>query len=210
MSFLSVNDVIKWNMTKEETQLAYTKSLKCPITGKSVIRGDGEERKITIPMDHFIGSVGELIGNLQFFTLKDYLQKRNESENNKYKSDGGSDTPGYKIDYKGRNSRSFDPLSMWFAIRPRHRHKGNIYVHMPIQTFNLTPEQMAYGNAKPVAYIAGWIRDEEIDAIAERDADGPYGPRNGEEAAYKIRPWKLRRIKTLKIEHIKRTEQLVY
>jgi hypothetical protein len=210
MSFLSVNDVIKWNMTKEETQLAYAEGLLCPIDGKSAVRGYGPEREKKKAMDHFIGSVGELVGNLQFFTLEDYKQKRKESRQNKYKGDGGSDTPGYKIDYKGRNSKNFDPLSLYFAIRPSERHKGNIYVHIAVQTFDLSPQELAYGNAKPVAYIIGWIRDEEIDARATRDKDGSYGPRDGEGAAYKIGSSKLNRIKTLKIQHIKRTEQLVY
>jgi hypothetical protein len=86
-------------------------------------------------------------------------------------------------------------------------HKGNTYVHICIQTHDLNPEQLTYGRRKPMAFIMGWTTYDELKEKGDRPKDGPWGPRNGEAAAYVFKPHMLRPIKYLDLNKVLRTDE---
>lgn len=204
---ISVSSIVKMRFTQDQLELGYRKAKSCPVSGHSSVREDGAVRDAHKPVDLYVGTMGELAGNLHFFTLEHFLEKRKQSEANKYKSDGGSDTLGYKIDYKARNCRSYSPVDFWFGVRPRERHAGNTYVHICIQTFDLSPEQLTFGNVKPIAYIIGWTTDDIVEERGLRFPDGPWGPRNGEEAAYVLKPYMLNNLRSFRVENVLSTAE---
>lgn len=196
---INEDTVITRQLPQDLLELAYEKAKKCPIEGGTCIRGYAEQRDLTKDKDIFVGSVFELACSLEFFTLQHYLDKREKSENNKYLSDKGSDTEGYPIDYKGRDSRDDLGYKMLFPIRLKDRYPGNIYIHGTVTTYNMSPEIITFGKLfKPIISIIGWIENEAIDDVCFREYTGTYGPKNGQPAAYLVKPHDLRDIHALK------------
>ena len=103
---VELQDIVEVFLDNDELKLAYQMAKKAEIGGESRIRDD-DDRQSNLAIDQFIGvGLGELAGNKHFFSVKDYHNSRIKKNENPYSGDNGSDTLGYKIDYKASHAKN--------------------------------------------------------------------------------------------------------
>lgn len=126
------------------------------IGGGSHIRSGGD-RTANLAMDQYVGvGIGELAGNKYLFSVDAYIANRKARNANPTFGDGGSDTLGYKIDYKTSHARKSDLLSYNLVVRPRERHTGFVYVLGLVRAERLADPNTA-------AYLIGYATDDMLD-----------------------------------------------
>lgn len=196
------NDIVQVNLTNDELKIAYDFAKAAELGGVSRVRGF-QERIDNLKLDQFIGvGIGELAGNKYFFTVNDYTTSRTEKNKNPHSGDLGSDTPGFRIDYKTSRAKKAALLEYNLAVRPHERHPENIYVLILVWTYGRSPEEMVASHPKPIVYLIGWAKDSDLPRDSEQD--GIFGPINNQGGAFLIPAIHLRPIKDLHPDMIAR------
>lgn len=188
-------DIVEVFLDNDELKLAYQMAKKAEIGGKSRFRNDND-RQANLTIDQFIGvGLGELAGNKHFFSVKDYYNSRIKKNENPYSGDNGSDTLGYKIDYKASHAKNPNLLNYNLVVRPKELHSGFVYILILIRSHGLSPQSLITGETKPKIYLMGWadyemLKDKQV-------TSGIFGPKNGNGGAHVIQANKLLKIKDL-------------
>lgn len=193
------NDVIELPITQEELELAMAMSSKSEIGGESRIR-EKQDRMNNLRIDQFIGTgLGELAGNKYFFSVDHYVRTREERNKNPFSGDNGSDTDGYRINYKTSRLRLHsDYMNYKLAVRSHERYKDLSYVLVAVQTYNITDvNALVFGPIKPKVYLVGWATDQMLDG--NQETNGLFG------GAFCLYPDQLLKVKDLKanLSHFK-------
>ena len=188
-------DIVEVFLNSDELNLAYEMAKGAEIGGKSRFRNDND-RQLNLTIDQFIGvGLGELAGNKHFFTVKDYYDSRTKKNENPYSGDNGSDTLGYRIDYKASHAKNPNLLNYNLAVRPKELHHGFVYILILIKSYGLPPQSLITGEIKPKIYLMGWA---DYDMLKDKQAtSGIFGPTSSSDGAYVIQVHKLLKIKDL-------------
>ena len=188
-------DIVEVFLNSDELNLAYEMAKGAEIGGKSRFRNDND-RQLNLTIDQFIGvGLGELAGNKHFFTVKDYYDSRTKKNENPYSGDNGSDTLGYRIDYKASHAKNPNLLNYNLAVRPKELHHGFVYILILIKSYGLPPQSLITGEIKPKIYLMGWA---DYDMLKDKQAtSGIFGPTSSSDVAYVIPVHKLLKIKDL-------------
>jgi hypothetical protein len=152
----SVSDIVRVRLTEDEVALARRMAAAAEIGGKSNFREPGERASV-LSADQFVGvGLGELACNKYFFSVDAYAQSREARNASPKDGDGGSDSPGWKIDYKTSLARKRNLLSYNLVVRPRERHDGFIYVLALVREEEID-------SPTPEVNLIGWATDEMLD-----------------------------------------------
>lgn len=194
-STISTSDIVEVSLNDNEIKLAYQMAKKAELGGASSFR-TSSNRASNLTIDQFVGvGLGELAGNKYFFTVKHYYQSRMKKNENPYSGDNGTDTLGYKIDYKASHAKKSDLLSYNLLVRPNELHDGFVYVLILIKSYGLSPKELCLGSKKPSVYLIGWA---DYEMLKDKQAQsGIFGPRNGNGGAHVVPAKNLYKIKDL-------------
>ena len=194
-STVEEKDIVEVFLDNNELKLAYQMAKKAEIGGKSRFRSYSDRRS-NLTIDQFIGvGLGELAGNKHFFSVKDYYKSRIKKNEDPYSGDNGSDTLGYKIDYKASHAKNPNLLNYNLVVRPNELHSGFVYVLILIRSYGLTPKYLCIGETKPKIYLIGWANYEMLKD--KQVTSGIFGPKNGNGGAHVIPANKLLKITDL-------------
>jgi len=159
---VSFKDIVRVRLTEGEVELARRMAAAAEIGGKSNFREPGE-RAAVLSVDQFVGvGLGELACNKYFFSVDAYVQSREARNARPKDGDGGSDSPGWKIDYKTSLARKRNLLSYNLVVRPRERHDGFVYVLALVREEDIE-------SPMPEVNLIGWATDEMLDGRVVSD-----------------------------------------
>lgn len=148
--------------------------------GKSHVRD--EDRALYGIDDQLVGQLGEYSLAKYLGNPKAYFQRREEINQNPWQGDGGSDFPGLQVDVKtSLMRRQRNVLKYNLVVRPKERHKHNIYVLALVKEIWVD---------KPEVILVGWARDDELPD--ETDQQGVFA------GAYRLPATSLHDMRELK------------
>jgi hypothetical protein len=180
----SLCDVVPVSLTPAEVSLAKTMSRAAELGGQSSVRSSGARNR-HLAIDQYVGvGLGELAGNKYFFDVALYRKSREIRNAKPRQGDGGSDSPGWKIDYRTSIAKKQSLLSYNLVVRPQERHKGFVYVLLLVRDSHLR-------SYWPTVHLIGWASDDMLDGT-ERD----YGVFDG---AYVLPATSLKKIADLRV-----------
>lgn len=160
MNKVIVKVVVPPDMTRH---IAYC-AKNAELGGKSHIRKT-DDRQNNLGTDQLVGQLGEYVGTTHLFRDHNiYFARRYAIDKNPILGDDGADMPGLNIDFKTSLIRNQSkPLETYnLIVRPKERHKDNIYVLILVQP----NADVGLDITQPIdVFLVGWCTDQELPPV---------------------------------------------
>lgn len=150
--------MITYRASLETMALTKDYAESATLGGTSQIPGESVENRFT---DNWVGQLGEAAGHHYLFSTLSKYKANREGLRDKWEGDGGSDVPGYRIDFKASLHRHSNkrPETYTLIVRPAELHDDTAYVLIVVEPN--CPTGLTATKETGI-YLVGWAYTREL------------------------------------------------